>query len=181
MLFCLVKINYVWQSFLRAEIAFSNRIFKLYFYFRHCYSCPHPPTLCQHLPSLQSPFPLAITTLLSVSLGYTYKFSGNPFTFYLVPHIPPPSNSSQSALCVSASVSILFISLFCLFWKYKTGIVVLEIILNIVLLLQFSQHSELYRDIFPIIIKHLSTTYLLYYLSNPHGEKSMHCSQWVFN
>ena len=70
---------------------------------------PHLPA-STHSPL---PFPLAITTLLSVSMSYAYMFFGS--SFHLLSHsMPFPSDYCQSVLCVHASVSVLFISLFCL-------------------------------------------------------------------
>ena len=79
----------------------------------------HPllSSLCPPPPTLPPPFPLAITTLLSVSTGYTYM-SRMLFSqpLYLLSSSPPTllhSDSYQFVLCIHASVSILFVSLCC--------------------------------------------------------------------
>ena len=91
----------------------------------HCIRCPSPQSKSRsilnflplaHLHLSSPPFPPANSTLLSESmcLCATYVRSlENPFTFFhLVPQ-PRPSDSCQSVPCIHASVSFVFISLFC--------------------------------------------------------------------
>ena len=63
------------QAFLELRYFFFFICFDLllYFYCLHYYRCPHPPPPFAH-PC--PPSPLAITTLLSVSMGHAYMFFG---------------------------------------------------------------------------------------------------------
>ena len=79
-----------------------NELFFIYFLkicilsiFFLCFSCwpycryPHFLPLCPPPSSPHSPSPLAITTLLSVSMGCAYMFLANPFTFFHLVPCPP--------------------------------------------------------------------------------------------
>ena len=68
---------------------------------------PTPPLLCLPSPSLHPPFPLAITTLLSVSMGYACMFFGYSLHL-LLSSTPTAIPSCQSIPCIHAPVSVLF-------------------------------------------------------------------------
>ena len=99
----------------------------LYFYFNfYCWQCyRYTPLLPFHStpPSPLSPYFLATTNLLYLWVMHICSLA-NPFTFFHAVTLSPLlSDSVQTVPYIYASVSILFLNLFCsLDWTYKWSI-----------------------------------------------------------